>query len=184
VEKVGSMDYDYLSSIVSNYTNLPSLTNRTWGVLNTFGTQNAENTLNSLDSLSSLNSQRAYSSIQDAVTLLKQNSSFSSILESAVKAAGIDEDTAENLMNIASVNTDNAFESEARSDLIMQNYLYAALIEESLKNQVSENADFTSGLLQGLALGDNTSSQNAAAAMQKIAIADTLSAQPNIEAFV
>ena len=166
---------------MSNYTNLPSFTNKTGSVLNSFSSLSSlgeENALGSLDSVG------AYSSLQDAMASLQQSSSFSTILNSAVQAAGISEETAEKLSSIASVETDNAFENEARSNLIMQNYLYAALIQESLKEQVSENGDFTSTLFQGLALGDDNSSKLAAAAIQNISIADTVSEQPSIETFV
>ncbi len=176
--EMGNMDYDYLTSIVSNYTNLPTRINK----LNS--TQNSFSSLDSLDSISSLNSTGAYSSLQDAVTALGQNSSFSTILSSAVKAAGVSEDMANSLMNIASVDTDNGLESEARSNLIMQNYLYAALIQESLMNQVSEEGDFTSSLFQGLALGDDSSAQTAATAIQNVSLADSINAQSDIEAFV
>ena len=133
------MDYDYLSSIVSDYTNLSSLTNKTSSVLN------------------------GASSVGSLLTEISGNSSFSSILSAAMQSTGVDDDIANSLQNIASVYTNSGMENEARSELIMQNYLYAALMKDTLQNSLTDSGDFTSSLFQNLAVGstdDDSSSGN------------------------
>lgn len=130
MECVGDMDYDYLSSIVSNYTNLSSLTNQTTSALS------------------------GASSVGSMLTELAGSSSFSSILSAAMQSTGVDDDIANSLQNIASVYTNSGMESEARSELIMQNYLYAALMKDTLQNSLTDAGDFTSSLFQSLAVGN------------------------------
>jgi len=130
VECVGDMDYDYLSSIVSNYTNLSSLTNQATSALS------------------------GASSVGSMLTELAGSSSFSSILSAAMQSTGVDDDIANSLQNIASVYTNSGMESEARSELIMQNYLYAALMKDTLQNSLTDAGDFTSSLFQSLAVGN------------------------------
>ncbi|MBE5843492.1 MAG: hypothetical protein E7302_04820 [Butyrivibrio sp.] len=124
------MDYDYLSSIVSNYTNLSSLTNQATSALS------------------------GASSVGSMLTELAGSSSFSSILSAAMQSTGVDDDIANSLQNIASVYTNSGMESEARSELIMQNYLYAALMKDTLQNSLTDAGDFTSSLFQSLAVGN------------------------------
>lgn len=130
MECVGDMDYDYLSSIVSNYTNLSSLTNQATSALS------------------------GASSVGSMLTELAGSSSFSSILSAAMQSTGVDDDIANSLQNIASVYTNSGMESEARSELIMQNYLYAALMKDTLQNSLTDAGDFTSSLFQSLAVGN------------------------------
>ncbi len=156
------MDYDYLSSIVSGYTNLSSLTNQAGSVLS--GLSSLGDTVSS--SLSGLNS-------------------FSGILDAAMKSAGVDEETAKDLQSIAAVKTRGGAESEARSNLIMQNYLYAALMQDTLQNSLTDSADFTSNLFTGLAVGslsDDDSSSGTESVTQALQNS-TLNAISNLSAY-
>ena len=159
MECVGDMDYDYLSSIVSNYTNLSSLTNQ------------ATSALNGASSVGSLLSE------------ISGTSSFSSILSAAMQSTGVDDDIANSLQNIASVYTNSGMENEARSELIMQNYLYAALMKDTLQNSLTDAGDFTSSLFQSLAVGttdeDSSSGNSSLGSLQN----STLSAISNLSAY-
>ncbi|MCR4903382.1 MAG: hypothetical protein K6A23_11040 [Butyrivibrio sp.] len=126
------MGYDYLSSIVSNYTNLSSLTNKASSALN------------------------GVSSVSDAVSALSATNSFSSVLDAAIQSAGLNDDTASSLQSLAAVDTNSGLESEARSNLIMQNYLSAALMQDTLQNSLTDSADFTSSVFDNLAVGSNS----------------------------
>ncbi len=159
MECVGDMDYDYLSSIVSNYTNLSSLTNQ------------ATSALNGASSVGSLLSE------------ISGTSSFSSILSAAMQSTGVDDDIANSLQNIASVYTNSGMENEARSELIMQNYLYAALMKDTLQNSLTDAGDFTSSLFQSLAVGmtdeDSSSGNTTLGSLQN----STLSAISNLSVY-
>ncbi len=148
MECVGDMDYDYLSSIVSDYSNLSSLTN----------TNKSANLLNGITSLTNKTTGTVgdISSLSDAVSLVKNGGSFSNILSSVLNSKGVDEDTAEKLQDVASAKTTTGLESEARSELLMQNYLQAALMKDTLQNSLTDSADFTSSLFQNLAVGTNS----------------------------
>ena len=156
---MGTMDYDYLSSIVSNYTNLSSLTNQATNVLS------------------------GLSSVSDAVSAISATNSFSSLLDAAMQSAGVDDETAENLQGLASVDANSGFESEARSNLIMQNYLSAALMQDNLQNSLTDSADFTSGLFENLAVGTESDDGSAAGSMLGSMQASTLNAISNLTSY-
>ena len=149
----GVMDYDYLSSIVSNYSNLTSLSALGGSTL---GSNAALKGVSAL-----LNSGDSLDMVGTTNSLVGANT-FSTILESALKAtdgsasdveSSLSEEAAEKLVDIAGAGTDSALEGEARSNMILQNYLYTAMMKDSLDNSLTEKADFTSGLFSNLAVG-------------------------------
>lgn len=146
----GVMDYDYLSSIVSNYSNLTSLNTlggAAWG-----GSSLSGNTaLKGISSL--LKSGGSLDSLEDTNSLIGANT-FSEILENAMKEAQ------GRLVGIAGAGTDAAFDGEARSNMILQNYLYTAMMKDSLENSLTEKADFTSGLFSDMAASTEDSESN------------------------
>ncbi|WP_408069596.1 hypothetical protein [Butyrivibrio sp. JL13D10] len=184
------MDYDYLSSIVSNYSNLTSLSTLGGSVLggNSLSTLSDISALNggalngnalkgsSLDGNAALNgvsellnSDSVLDSIDGTNSLIGANT-FSAILEAAMKSAAgtitnnantedadistnISKQVEDKLVGIAGAGTDSALEGEARSNMILQNYLYTAMMKDSLENSLTEKADFTSGLFSDLAVG-------------------------------
>ena len=154
-----AMDYDYLSSVLSNYTNLSSLTNKAGNVLS------------------------GVSAVNDAVGATSATNSFSSVLDAVIKASGVSEDSAQELRSLASVNADTGLESEARSNLIMQNYLSAALMQDTLQNSLTDSADFTSSLFENLAVGtmgdDDSSSGSMLGSLQE----STLNAISNMSTY-
>lgn len=176
------MDYDYLSSIVSNYSNLTSLSALGGSTLggNTAlkGVSTLLNTGSSLDSLedtSSLAGANTFSAILESAMKagrtdgLEGDSAlgdYTSVLEttaglltkatddqSSNVATSLSDETVDKLVGIAGAGTDAAFEGEARSNMILQNYLYTAMMKDSLENSLTEKADFTSGLFSELAVG-------------------------------
>ncbi len=152
------MDYDYLSSIVSNYTNLSSLTNKASSALS------------------------GVSSATDAMSAISATNSFSSVLDAAMQSAGVNEETASELQSIAAVKTNSGIESEARSNLIMQNYLSAAIMQDTLQNSLTDSADFTSSLFSNLAVGstdENSGSSSMLGSLQQ----STLSAISNLSSY-
>ena len=158
-DTIFSMDYDYLSSIVSDYTNLSSLTNKTGSALG------------------------SVSSISDVINTLSKSNSFASVLDAAMQSAGVSDEIADDLQDLASVNTNNGFESEARSDLIMQNYLTAAIMKDTLQNSLTDSADFTSSLFDNLAVGTSSEDGSASGSMLGSLQKSTLSAISNMSSY-
>lgn len=144
MEVGGVMDYDYLSSIVSNYTNLSALGNKIGSAIGT-------------------------SSIKDVMNTLSSRDSFSGILSDATEAVS----------GLAGVNASTGIEKEARTDLIMQNYITASILKDTLQNSLTGSGDFTQSLFSGLALGGDDSSNSTLSSLQD----STLSAISNMEAY-
>ncbi|WP_155994821.1 hypothetical protein [Butyrivibrio sp. WCE2006] len=175
------MDYDYLSSIVSNYSNLTSLNslnNKTLTggsvIKGIAALADPGGSLESLDATSELTGANTFSAILEAAIQsgrLENANMSDETLETLKTAAerlsedsageNISEKLAQKLSGIAGAGAESAFDGEARSTLIMQNYLYAAMMKDSLQNSLTDKADFTSGLFSDLAVGtedNNTSS--------------------------
>ncbi|WP_026527596.1 hypothetical protein [Butyrivibrio sp. VCD2006] len=164
------MDYDYLSSVVSNYSNLTSLNSLSGGLLS--GTS-------SLGSASALASLGSSLDVSDSTSALASANSFSSILGMVMKsdllgqtaasedsaetiASELAEEARDRLIGIAGAASDGTADGEARSNLILQNYLYTAMMKDSLDNTLTDNADFTSGLFSDLAVGTEDDNGNSA----------------------
>jgi hypothetical protein len=195
VEIGGVMDYDYLSSIVSNYTNLSALSNKIGASTGVSSIKDVMNTLSSGDSFSGIlgdavqsiagdydeysNAELADSAIR-AITSNTGSASITGMLDSMVKSEGVDDDTAQKLSGIAGVNVSNGTEKEARSSLIMQNYLTASILKDTLQNSLTDSADFTQSLFSGLAVGSGDDSSNSTlTSLQN----STLSAISNMSAY-
>jgi hypothetical protein len=197
VDVGGVMDYDYLSSIVSNYTNLSALSNKIGSVSGASSISDVVNTLSSGDTFSGLlnnalqsvsnnapetSNEELIDSAIRAVTASSGLNSITGVLDSMVKTTGVDEDTAERLAGLAGVDTSNGTEKEARSNLIMQNYLTASIMKDTLQNSLTDSADFTQALFSGLAVGgtgDDGSSNSTLSTLQN----STLSAISNLGAY-
>ncbi|WP_026661178.1 hypothetical protein [Butyrivibrio sp. AC2005] len=176
------MDYDYLSSIVSNYSNLTSLSTLGGSALGgstalkgVSSLLNSGSALDSLDNTSSLVGANTFSAILEAAMKAGRtgddagdtaSGNLSSVAEIATGlltkategdstdvATNLSDEAAQKLVGIAGAGTDAAFEGEARSNMILQNYLYTAMMKDSLENSLTEKADFTSGLFSELAVG-------------------------------
>lgn len=238
------MDYDYLTSIISNYSNITSLSNQKTNALsgasyikdamNKMGQTSSSDGLQAstlTDALksaslsgalqsSSLSDISELSSLSGILNPSLKDAAFSDVLSAALAAEGVDDDMAEKLTDLAgaagikgdvaeaseirkrieegitagagSIENDSVsglssgIEGEARSNLIMQNYIYAALMKDTLENSLSDKADFTSMLFQGLAVGafggsndDNSSSGGLLSTLTD----NTLSAISNMSAY-
>ncbi len=162
------MDYDYLTSVVSSYNNLTSLNSMSGGLLG--GTSG----LGSASALASLGSSL---DVSDSTSALASANSFSSILGMLMKsdllgqtaaseesaesiASELEEETRDRLIGIAGAASDGTAEGEARSTLILQNYLYTAMMKDSLDNSLTRDADFTTGLFSDLAVGSDDEGGN------------------------
>ena len=164
------MDYDYLSSVVSNYSNLTSLNSLSGGLLGSAAGLGSASALASLgssldasDSTSALASANSFSSILGMVMrsdLLGQTSSSEESAESI--ANELAEEAQNRLISLAGAGSDGGAEGEARSNLILQNYLYTAMMKDSLDSTLTNNADFTSGLFSDLAVGAEDDNGNSA----------------------
>ncbi len=152
------MAYDYLSSIVSNYTNMSSLTNKANSALS------------------------GVSTLNNAINALSATNSFSNVLDAAMQSAGLDDETSSELQDIAAVKTSSGVESEARSNLIMQNYLSAAIMQDTLQNSLTDSGDFTSSLFSNLAVG-STDEDSASNSMLGSLQESTLSAISNLSSY-
>ncbi|WP_029323481.1 hypothetical protein [Butyrivibrio sp. AE3004] len=140
------MDYDYLSSIVSNYSNLTTLNSLGTGALGSMSGKG-------ISAISGLGNALGLS---DDTSAISGASTFSAILDAVMKSGETEEmaDAAsQKLSSIAGAGTDSAFDGEARSNMILQNYLYTTMMKDSLQNSLTDKADFTSGLFSGLAVG-------------------------------
>ena len=151
----GVMDYDYLSSVVSNYSNLTSLNSLSGGMLGSASAlASLGSSLDVSDSTSALASANSFSSILGMVMksdLLGQTAASEDSPESI--ANELAEEAKDRLISIAGAGSDGTAEGEARSNLILQNYLYTAMMKDSLDNSLTDKADFTSGLFSDLAVG-------------------------------
>lgn len=236
------MDYDYLTSIISNYTNMSALSNQRANTLSGANyikdamnkmaqTSSSDGLQASTDALksaslsgalqsSSLSDISELSSLSGVLNPSLKDAAFSDVLSAALAAEGVDDDMAEKLTDLAgaagikgdvaeaseirksieegisagagSIENDSVsglssgIEGEAKSNLIMQNYIYAALMKDTLENSLSDKADFTSMLFQGLAVGafggsndDNSSSGGLLSTLTD----NTLSAISNMSAY-
>lgn len=162
------MDYDYLSSVVSNYSNLTSLNSLSGGMLG------SASGLGSASALASLGSSL---DVSDSTSALASANSFSSILGMVMRSdllgqTAASEDSAETIANelaeeaqdrlisLAKAGSDGTAEGEARSNLILQNYLYTAMMKDSLDSTLTDKADFTSSLFSDLAVGSDDENGN------------------------
>ncbi|WP_022761015.1 hypothetical protein [Butyrivibrio sp. AD3002] len=164
------MDYDYLSSIVSNYSNLTSLNSMSGGLLggsSALGSASAlasiGSSLDTADATSALASANSFSSILGMVMksdLLGQTASSEDSAEAIV--SDLSKEAEDRLIGIAGAASDGTAEGEARSNLILQNYLYTAMMKDSIDNSLTDKADFTSGLFSNLAVGSEDGEGNSA----------------------
>lgn len=119
--------------------------------------------LDSASSTSALASANSFSSILGTVMrsdLLGQTASSEDAAETI--ASELAEESAKKLSSLAGAGSDGAFEGEARSNLILQNYLYTAMMKDSLDSSLTDKADFTSGLFSNLAVGSEDSDGSSA----------------------
>ena len=169
----GVMDYDYLSSVVSNYSNLTSLNSLSGGMLGSASAlASLGSSLDVSDSTSALASANSFSSILGMVMksdLLGQTAASEDSPESI--ANELAEEARDRLISIAGAGSDGTAEGEARSNLILQNYLYTAMMKDSLDNSLTDKADFTSGLFSDLAVGaDDENGNSALSSLQNSAL--------------
>lgn len=236
------MDYDYLTSIISNYTNMSALSNQKANTLSGANyikdamnkmaqTSSSDGLQTSTDALkpaslsgalqsSSLSDISELSSLSGILNPSLKDAAFSDVLSAALAAVGVDEDMAEKLTDLAgaagikgdvaevseirksieegisagagSIENDSVsglssgIEGEAKSNLIMQNYIYAALMKDTLENSLSDKADFTSMLFQGLAVGafgGSNDDNSASGGLLSTLTDNTLSAISNMSAY-
>ena len=175
----GAMDYDYLSSVVSNYSNLTSINSLSGGLLGSasgLGSASAfaglGSSLEASESTSALASANSFASILGMVMksdLLGQTSASEDSAESI--ADELAEEARDRLISLAGAGSDGTAEGEARSNLILQNYLYTAMMKDSLDNTLTGNAEFTSGLFSDLAVGaDDDNGNSTLSALQNSAL--------------